>query len=80
MAVETLFVYRQTFHSFGQPDKTFFDNINSILEPTRSLSNTRRVFINPSIVQSAIYFIDMCLVQFERMFEPLFILRSSHLE
>lgn len=70
MTVENLFLYRQTFHSFGQPDKTFYDNLNSILEQTRSLSNTRRVVINCSIVQSAIYFVDICLIQFERMFEP----------
>ena len=76
MAMETLFIYRQTFHTFGQADKTFFDQINSLHGQT----SARRVYINTSIVQSAIYMVDMAIKQFEMMFEPLFNTRITRQE
>ncbi|CAF1151415.1 unnamed protein product [Adineta steineri] len=69
LAIETLIVYRRTFHTFGQADKVFFDNCNHIIEKTRS-TTTVRVNINVAIVQSAIYFVNTSIKQFEIMFEP----------
>ena len=70
LAIETLIVYRRTFHTFGQADKLFFDNCTHIIEQTRSTTATVRVNLNVSIVQSAIYLINTSIKQFEIMFEP----------
>ncbi len=79
MSVETLFVYRQTFHTYGQADKIFFDNCIRILEQSRSLTtNTRRISINSAIVHSAIYVVNTCIKQFEIMFEPTLNARTFH--
>ncbi|CAF1192316.1 unnamed protein product [Rotaria magnacalcarata] len=68
--VETLIVYRRTFHTFGQVDKVFFDNCTHIIEQTRGTTATTRVNINVGIVQSAIYFVNASIKQFEIIFEP----------
>lgn len=70
MAVETLIVYRETFQTFGQADKIFFDNCIRLIEQTRGTTPVKRVLINTNIVQSAIYFLDMSIKQFEIVFEP----------
>ncbi|CAF0932208.1 unnamed protein product [Rotaria sordida] len=70
LAIETLIVYRRTFHTFGQADKIFYDNCTHIIEQTRSTTTTTRVNINVAIVQSAIYFVNTSIKQFEIMFEP----------
>jgi hypothetical protein len=68
LAIETLIVYRRTFHTFGQADKIFLDNCTHIIEQTRG--STTRININVPIVQSAIYFVNTSIKQFEVMFEP----------
>jgi hypothetical protein len=70
LAIETLIVYRRTFHSFGQNDKMFFDNCTHIIEQTRSTTAIIRVNINVTNVQSAIHFVNTSIKQFEIMFEP----------
>jgi len=70
LAIETLIVYRRTFHTFGQADKIFFDNCTHIIEQTRGTTATTRININVAIVQSAIYFVNTSIKQFEVMFEP----------
>jgi len=70
LAIETLIVYRRTFHTFGQADKIFFDNCNHIIEQTRSTTTPTRININVPIVQSAIYLVNTSIKQFEIMFEP----------
>lgn len=70
LAIETLIVYRRTFHTFGQADKVFFDNCTHIIEQTRGTAATVRINVNVSIVQSAIYFVNTSIKQFEIMFEP----------
>ncbi|UJR30419.1 hypothetical protein I4U23_017954 [Adineta vaga] len=70
LAIETLIVYRQTFHTFGQADKIFFDNCTHIIEQTRGTIPIARINISLSIVQSAIYFVNTSIKQFEVMFEP----------
>jgi len=80
MAIETLIIYRQTFHTFGQADKIFFDNCIRIIEKIKSTTLTRRVYINSSTVQSAIYFVDICIKQYEIMFEPTLSTGTPHHE
>jgi hypothetical protein len=70
LAIETLIVYRRTFHTFGQADKIFFDNCTHIIEQTRGTTATTRININVAIVQSAIHFVNTSIKQFEVMFEP----------
>lgn len=70
MAIETLIVYKRTFHSFGQTDKVFFDNCSRIIEQTRGTTMAKRIHINAAVVQSAIYFVNTSIKQFEIMFEP----------
>jgi hypothetical protein len=70
MSIETLIIYRRTFHTFGQADKTFLDNCIRIIEQTRGTTLTMKVNINLSMVQSAIYFVNISIKQFEIMFEP----------
>jgi len=70
LAIETLIVYRRTFHTFGQNDKIFFDNCTHIIEQTRSTTAIIRVNINVTNVQSAIHFVNTSIKQFEIMFEP----------
>ncbi len=65
-----MIVYRRTFHTFGQADKIFFDNCTHIIEQTRSTTTTARININVAVVQSAIYFVNTSIKQFEIMFEP----------
>lgn len=92
LTVETLVVYRRTFHSFSQADKIFFDNCNHLIEQTRmttittsttttnSLSSPTRLTITMPIVQSAIYFVNTSLKQFEIMFEPSLSSSGNHSE
>ncbi|CAF0892319.1 unnamed protein product [Adineta ricciae] len=70
LAIETLIVYRRTFHTFGQADKTFFDNCTHIIDQTRNGTTIARVSIGVSTVQSAIYLVNTSIKQFETMFEP----------
>ena len=70
IAVETLIIYRETFQTFGQADKIFFDNCIRLIEQTRGTTSIKRILINTNIVQSAVYFLDMSLKQFEIVFEP----------
>jgi hypothetical protein len=70
LAIETLIVYRRTFHTFGQADKIFFDNCSHIIEQTRGTTATMRVNINIANVQSAIHLVNTSIKQFEIMFEP----------
>ena len=70
IAVETLIIYRETFQTFGQADKIFFDNCIRLIEQTRGTTSIKRILINANIVQSAVYFLDMSLKQFEIVFEP----------
>ena len=72
LTIETLIVYRRTFHTFGQNDKVFFDNCTHIIEQTRGTTATIRANINVANVQSAIYFVNTSIKQFEIMFEPKF--------
>jgi hypothetical protein len=51
MAIETLIVYRQMFHTFSQVDKIFFDNCVRIIEQMKGTMITMRVSINLTIVQ-----------------------------
>ena len=73
--IETLVVYRRTFHSFSQADKIFFDNCNHLIEQARGTATTTnvsptRVTIGMPVVQSALYLVNTSLKQFEIMFEP----------
>jgi hypothetical protein len=70
LTIETLIVYRRTFHTFGQADKIFFDNCTHIIEQTRATTTPIRVNINVTNVQSAIHFVNTSIKQFEIMFEP----------
>ncbi|CAF4498560.1 unnamed protein product [Rotaria sp. Silwood1] len=70
IAIETLIAYKRTFHTFGQADKIFFDNCIRIIEQTRGSTITKRIYINLTTVQSAIYFVNTSIKQFEIMFEP----------
>ena len=80
MSVETLFIYRQTFPTYGQPDKIFSDNCIRLLDQGRNPTGTRKISISSPIVQSAIYFVNMCIKQFEIMFEPTINPRVFHQE
>lgn len=70
MAIETLIIYKRTFHSFAQTDKIFFDNCLRIVEQTRVMTSTVKMNINLSTVQAAIYLVNTSIKQFEIMFEP----------
>ena len=70
LAIETLIVYRRTFHTFGQNDKVFYDNCTHIIEQTRGTNTILRVSINVANVQSAIHLVNTSIKQFEIMFEP----------
>lgn len=70
LTIETLIVYRRTFHTFGQADKVFFDNCTHIIEQTRSSTTATRININVANVQSAIHLVNTSIKQFEIMFEP----------
>ena len=70
MAIETLIVYKRTFHTFNQLDKIFFENCVRLIEQTRSTKTTVRLQISLLTVQSAIYFVNTSIKQFEIMFEP----------
>lgn len=70
MAIKTLIVYKRTFHSFAQADKVFYDNCIRIIEQTRVMTTSVKMNINLSIVQSAIYFVNTSIKQYEIMFEP----------
>ncbi|CAF2063165.1 unnamed protein product [Rotaria magnacalcarata] len=78
MAIETLIVYKRTFHTFGQTDKILFDNCIRIIEQTRGTTITKRIHINSAIVQSAIYFVNTSIKQFEIMFEPTISIGTSN--
>jgi hypothetical protein len=80
MAIEILIVYRQTFLTFGQADKIFFDNCIRIIEKTNGTTIAKRFYINSTIVQSAIYFVNISIKQFEIMFEPTLSTETSHHE
>lgn len=70
-AIETLIVYRRTFHAFGPPDKIFLDNCAHIIEQTRgTAAAVTRANINVAIVHSAIYLVNTSIKQYEVMFEP----------
>ena len=80
LAIETLIVYRRTFHTFGQNDKTFFDNCLQLIEQTRATTAKIRMAITASVVQSAIYFVNASLKQYEIMFEPTLTSANNNLE
>lgn len=68
MAIETLIVYKRTYQTFGQGEKIFFDNCIRIIEQNPTM--TVRMNISLGIVQSAIYFVNTSIKQYEIMFEP----------